>query len=137
MNRTTFLSLLLLAACGGAPDDALVESSAPSHARAPTRLPPPVPCGPNTCEGGGSCCDASCGLCAPAGVACSDLDAVCAPSGPAECDPARCPPLASDAGWTCDDGTEGGYTGRCVEDLEDPRVPAFPVCAWETFGCAR
>jgi hypothetical protein len=72
---------------------------------------PQTKCGQVICPSGQTCCNASCGICAPPGVLCAHIVA-CKPT-PQECGPATC---------------VGGYV--CCD-------PICGVCTPPGAGCAR
>lgn len=107
-------------------------------------------CGPNTCATGQTCCNASCGICVgpnescsaeacetcadgticPQGHSCSNTSAGTAGCVPNNCDAATdCGPAPGIPNWTCEDGSVGGPTGRCLRDAANGQ------CGWEINWC--
>lgn len=47
-----------------------------------------------------------------------------------QCQPDDCGPAPGTPSWTCEDGSPGGFTGRCLRDQNGG-------CGWEIVWCAR
>lgn len=110
-------------------------------------IPTGTRCGPNVCGDGEYCCNESCGICAAAGStcvepACNDCSLVSCPPDhtcqvdpagtiacvPNDCTDAECGPQPGVPTWTCEDGSIGGSTGRCLRSADG-------ACGWEIIWC--
>jgi hypothetical protein len=89
---------------------------------------------PNGCPPG-SRCDENTGNCVsdcvcPDGQTCvQDENGVVSCDGSNECeDPSLCGPAPGVPNWTCEDGSTGGPTGRCLANADG-------TCGWEIIWC--
>jgi hypothetical protein len=94
-------------------------------------------CGNNICKAGEYCCNASCGICAPAGGLCTMQ--ACEPSAKA-CQTSDCGPSMGLVTKLCPDGTtagpecQRGADGKCGWTITTcPEVGPFEACG----GCAN
>lgn len=106
-------------------------------------------CGENTCAPDTRCCNRGCGRCVPASQTCPDISCEtcgsrhCPPMWTCDqanqrCLPPACPPdgcanQPEPAGWTCEDGSAGGGTGRCILSPD----AGASRCTWEINNCPR
>jgi hypothetical protein len=72
-----------------------------------------VPCGPNTCDKGESCCNESCGICTSPGGACPQI--YCEPPPPPQCKVAEDCPQPAGPCQLCPDGSTACPSADCVD----------------------
>lgn len=106
-------------------------------------LVPMVGCGASVADGDGAACtgcaipDVACWngsspyRCAVVGGACGAVYDGCPTKPTGDCATADCGPALRAPAYTCEDGTLGGNTGRCLRDV------ATGTCSWELRDCPR
>ncbi|MFO0723031.1 MAG: hypothetical protein U1E65_04540 [Myxococcota bacterium] len=103
----------------------------------------PVCMSDRDCTSGGACVNGQCVPVTPACRADSDcpmgdvcVNAQCIPQNTNPCsDPAACGPRPALASWQCEDGSVGGFTGRC---LPTPQSSMGQIsCGWEFNNCPQ
>ncbi len=100
----------------------------------------PAQCDPNRpCPMGTSCQNGQCVSTTPSCRADSDcrpgqacVNGQCTATMNSCSDPAACGPRPAIGTWMCQDGSVGGFTGRCIP-VNDPATP----CGWEITNCPQ